>query len=40
MYKYSLYDEQGYFVTEVITESIEEAVVLLGVEPDIDVVVM
>lgn len=39
MYKYSLYDEEGYFVTEVIAESPEEAVMLLGVESDIEIVV-
>lgn len=38
MSKFSLYDENGYFVTEVICNTSEEAIVLLGVEENIDIV--
>ena len=39
MAKFSLYDENGYFVTEVLAESAEEATQLLGCDPDVEVFV-
>ncbi len=39
MSKFSLYDEEGFFVTEVIADTVEEAIELLGVEPGIEVFV-
>lgn len=38
MSTFTLYDEKGYFVTQVVADSPEEAILLLGVEPDIEIV--
>jgi hypothetical protein len=39
MSTFALYDEEGFFVTEVLADTPEEAIDLLGVEPDIEVFV-
>jgi hypothetical protein len=39
MKTFTLYDEEGYFVSQVTADTVEEAIALLGVDPNIDVVV-